>query len=778
MTKKGKKKNQRQQRKSQGRILKCILRCWNNNLMTSKAEIRGGMTSMNSKGCVTTADPETPAFMMQLGAPLRYGSLTMEEFTPRLLHMPLDRNVARLGLMTQHRERLLHPKNMMKSINNDSLIGAAGGPYSSTDLNKVAICRMLKNYHRGEILQDNIPVFEDIFHTVQVYQEHQNGFWAMFYAEFYRLVNHMIRESCVLMPKEMGFTWSKNALGFAKMESDKGVKNKKYCAMVDAIMLMIDEVVNMTPCLLHPVGIQHMIPGEVFGIQEQIHDCLQVICGKTSWLGECCTTSGTVITRPTKENFKLKQKWKIVRTMVINTRCALFDAVTITSVTGAFIQNFMRLPASYVPETIEEAHDEDPLFYGYRLRTIEMQRNIRDREPLQKGWCPFNYSKFVKCLSLRTGVPEVDYFPPYLQLRGAISMLVGMSSSSSIYTDAWNKGLGVRHEHVLMNMVERMRAEYATYPTFFYYDEPEYCIQRYPPYLAIVLRTKDYSNLYDETRGLADLHRPPNMMEVVFATWGATLIHATYNVSYKSAVIGYLDVPFALWKPYAPPPPEPENQLQRPKSNLTRVVLPQLIKEKRKRIVMKRTMIKFKWKNISAKVLAMSKWRSFFRRKRTRSLAAEVYSSFLNERREGVILKLAKELEKEQEALERKKEKEQEALERKKEEEGKALAIQKARQDAYISSLANELRKRLEFFIIHNIFNDGFLMANRNPNDGSFPVRVFLGFPSLQHLVHCTVDPITFFMHAASMSKQIEPVNSFSFVTQSPEPSIKPRVAN
>lgn len=787
---KNKKRSTKQAKKGKSKkkesvCLPCYTMLWNGNRALTSATIarhEGKCTPSCGFTCsarekMTTSDPDAPAYMIMMGGPQRHGSVTLDDFTPRLLHMPCDDSVGRLGLFADYHKRPLHPRNLIRFANNEDAIEAAGGPYSSNFMDKVAIVTMLKNVHRDSSFYSDLPVFDDVVTTLGIYQEHQNAFWGMFYCEFYRLVNHLVRESASLMPESLGYKWNKKSIGgvdcgFMSMESDSGVKDERFIEMVDAIMKMVDEIVNMTPCLIHPVGIQHMTPGEIFTMETNIHRCLDAICAKNSWLGECCPDTGEMKSRMTRVNFKEKSHWRLVRHMIINLKWAHHDAGLISSCVGNFVQNNLGLHAAYSTETMEEVQDEDPLMYGYRLRAAELIRNLKENEPIEKGWVPFNYPKFVKHLSARTGVAEIEYLPPYLQLRGAVSMMVGVSTSSATYLAAWNKGLGCRHEHILMNMTERMKAEFMDYPTGYWYGKLHQCYKEYPPLMVIILRLKcaDLSEERTASSSICDLHRNKDSAAVVFATWGATLIASTYNSSYISGIREKDDLPMCKWKPYNP---KPETKVQSEFLQRLSVmgyfkdkVLPEMAVLVKRREVLKRSILKSKLTRLVRGALSHERLRSFARKIHLRACLPEVHEELKSKKRSCIIDTLVG-------MLKRKREEEKAAQEQIAREKAYDSMVEKQHLE-FLEKMKDDLRKRLEYFVIHNIFNDPHLLSYRNPVDGSFPLEVFFGFPSLLYFLNLTSNPVKFFMDSAALSEKIEPIESHSF-SGNPYPAIMPR---
>ena len=63
----------------------------------------------------------------------------------------------------------------------------------------------------------------------------------------------------------------------------------------------------------------------------------------------------------------------------------------------------------------------------------------------------------------------------------------------------------------------------------------------------------------------------------------------------------------------------------------------------------------------------------------------------------------------------------------------------------------------MEYYVIHNIFNDPYLLSFRRC-DGSFPFHVFYTFPSLQPIINGLGAPIEAIAEAANRSCQIEAV--------------------
>lgn len=753
-----------------------LKRTWNGTLVKSKiALVTTPRTRMNSKGMLTTADEMRP-HMMRLGGPLKYGSLTAEEFCGRLTWFPETGVAASLTLMTTKRRDPLHVKNILAEINTDWWIEAAGGPFSSNDADKMAITRLMHDFHRSEMPVDDLPRFGATVQNLEVYHETMNSFWAIFYCEFYNLLNHLIRESCYLFTREMGYEWTstgENVLrnnSFIIMKSDAGVKDKRFTEMVDAVISLVDNIVCATPCLLHPVGIQHMTPGEVFTMDINIDRCLDVLCSKNSFLGSCCSSSGEVTgkdTKPDRRNWKTKMMWKNVRNMVITLKCAFFDANCFTQLVSNFVQKELRLPDCYTHHTMDEAIAEDPINFGYRLRLIELQRNLMEGDPVQKGWIPFDFPRFAKNLASRTGVHEQDYLPPYVQLRYALDKMVNTKMSTHDYITAWNKGLGIKHENVLMNLIERMKSEHMDHPCDFYKGEISKEIDQYLPLITIIIRRKIAGERLTPQLSMVDMHRPASKMESVFAIWCSTMTAYCPDTYFKCSVVKVDHT--AKFRPYeTKKKPETTPAPVKPKSKFVAQV-PLVAK------AFRRGVIKSKWTRLSRKLTAGKQMRRMARKlmfacalertvleanekrrekhvsmiadmlrvmRQTRDEERKRKAQEENKRREAQREQARK---RDQEKKRRQAEKlelhkartEAEALERKREHEIFQLRqeLEQLKMSRDSAWHMNDLRKRMEFFCFVNLNRDPFLMQFFNPVTCSLPYEIFCdakAFPSLQ----------------------------------------------
>lgn len=763
-----------------------LKRMWNGNISRCKTICESGYCNpvRNAANALTVTEEMRP-FMMKLGGALKNGSLTTDEFCGRLTFFPAHSAVARLGLATNFQPRKTHPSNILKQLHSDDWLDAAGGPYSCTDLDKVAVCRLMQDFHRSEAAVDNVPRFHDAVFTLEVYHRQMNAYWGMFYCEFYRLVNHVIRESCVLFPASMGYKWSRTEVyNFVYMSDDADVSDRAFLETADAVILMIDGIVCATPCLLDPVGIQHMMPGETQGVEASVEKCLDVICHKNSWLGACCKTSGRETGRQTRKDWQLKKKWKCIRAMVITLKCCLADASFFTLMVANFVHSEMNLPAFYTKETMEECICEDPIMYGYRLRVAELQRNLREGIPVEKGWLPFNFPRFAKNLAARTEVMEQDYLPPYVQLRAALKTLVRHDCDTAGYMDAWYRGFTIRHKHILFNLMERMRAEFTQRPTGLYLGDADADIRCYLELFPIIIRVKACTERLNPVISMFDLHRESTQMERIFAIWVASIIcyftdscleASLVKVDHAAKLTAYRKKKKAP-PPEAPPAPPPRLPFLR--------LLPAI----------RRGAIKSKWTRVVERARARHAraWlRQLAVKLRIRTEARRLYNEEMQARRDRAVAHLVEKLEEMKRRqreknriseLKAKKLAEQKEAERVAEEK-KRLAQEKRKQESeelqqkqFLNNVASELRKRLEYYIIHNIFNDPYLLSFRNPVTGSFPARVFLTFPSLQHLFASVRNQFKLIFDACKMSHQIEALELPCIDSSMIELSVKPRI--
>ena len=150
-----------------------------------------------------------------------------------------------------------------------------------------------ENEQKDEPCEEHAPGMDGLAHD---YAVQQNSFWAMFYAEFWHVVNFMIDKSEELFTKEMGYNWAVDDRGLKIMVGETVRKadphHARFRRMAHLVWSMVDVVVDATPCLVQPVGMQHKFYLQLQKIHAAVAITAENICSQDSFLGPCSETCG------------------------------------------------------------------------------------------------------------------------------------------------------------------------------------------------------------------------------------------------------------------------------------------------------------------------------------------------------------------------------------------------------------------------------------------------------------------------------------------------------
>jgi hypothetical protein len=330
------------------------------------------------------------------------------------------------------------------------------------------------------------------------YAIQQNSFWAMFYAEYWHLVNYMIDKSDQLFPREMGYEWTRDPSGIWCMTGDVAKEGDphqvRFRQMVEMIWALLDLIVRLTPCLVQPVGMQHK-----FFIQvEKIHTAMTLvgerICAADCFLGPCSEMCGGELLERDKNipmyhkvshyrrNMKtfrargggacvgpklrkgLVYHWVVIRDMIINLRHCSENAHFITSMMiklSAAMEGEGKLEF-YSDETYRAAAEEDPFFFGYRLREADWERTLRDCRSPFFSHVPFDFMDFVTNLATHTGVPVMAYLTPMYAYDRHFA--IHKQESQPAFDFAWSNCFGLGDGGVFLETIRnRSKGEMEQY---------------------------------------------------------------------------------------------------------------------------------------------------------------------------------------------------------------------------------------------------------------------------------------------------------------------------
>lgn len=746
---KGQKGRARRLKKDAGQTVNMIQRSWDDRYNLIPIFVNTCSIHRNIKGVPTTTATTCNVTQLMMGSPRASGSLDLDQFTPRFNYFPLKRDepAARLGLFTEHRlDKLDHACLAAQG----DIFEMANGPYTNSELKKVSVCNLMKLLRREALTnRTDLARFGDEQTNLTVCQINQNACWGLFFCEFYRLVNELLTEAPSLMPSSMGNIWGRNRLGFALLVESDTSKNQDFWKMVDATIAFVDTTINYTPCLLHPVGANQMLLTNHDFIDDALNGLVAVFDAPKSWI-------------KMNSRKRVAMPWRKIANMARNLQGLFLNACVMTAVCVSQLYDLRGRTNFFEDYVFHEKIAEDPVLYGYTLRKELIKRFIcEEKLPALYCFVPFDFAKFAAQLSMRTGVNAICYLPPYIRVREALSILLDNRAECGDYFRAYEVALGPKNRHVFSNMFARMKDEFLFKPLIKSENDIERSIGDYPELLQIVLRCKDKK--LDEDTSTKDFHivgDPEEWKKNVYSVWATAMTYIYVEYSCNRKCISTNETP-SRWKPYN----DPETAEHR--NSLCPSIRRQLEEEARRRRVA--TVIK--------KHRFSARWRTFMRKlrgqKRLRCLALRMRAiAQLNELGEQKLENKARRIHSGIHAADiarRKIQMRQIAAEctmeimRRTDEKNRETLGDLTHTTAYLEQfecelILQDLRRRLEYFVVHNVVNDNFLLQFR-ALDGSFPFHVFTTFPSLHGLLMNTwLHPFDMIVQACNRSPLIEAV--------------------
>lgn len=338
----------------------------------------------------------------------------------------------------------------------------------------------------------------------------QNSFWAMFYAEFYHLVNYMIYNNVNLFPSAYGYTTHKHkSSGIVRILEPENMEDLdtaplndrgKFQAMVQLTMRFIEVVEWNTPCLLQPVGLQHRFRPMILIICECIEGVVEALCTKHSFLGECNSTDSSVlmdlkgIPKSVKKALESKgavnfaSYWLRIRCMLVNLRLIFRQALMVTEWFITYQSQARHLPeADYITRnTYNHLRSQNVAYYGYKIRDQEIEECHEAKRNIFMSYIQFDYISFVSQLCGRTDVAHTSYFAP------VYTMYKQQSNVTDDLLDAANYLFGESHYNIMSKLQKRMVSEFQIYRD----DIPDHMVAHMDnrlivelgPYTSIFLR--------------------------------------------------------------------------------------------------------------------------------------------------------------------------------------------------------------------------------------------------------------------------------------------------
>lgn len=352
------------------------------------------------------------------------------------------------------------------------------------------ICLEIQPPFKGETSKDRL---------VYCISQQENSFWAMFYAEFWHMINFMISRSEQLFPSDRGFVWvdPTPSLPVRYMFSeDRSKGGSAYQRMANSVRRYIECILQVTPCILKPVGRQYLFMVNLVCIERATLALAKELSKPGSFLGTCHDTCGGRDTgnagdeeaaRYLKKMTSNKSRggaggghpsmrdttvhsWMAVRDMVINLNAIVADAMFVSTMFRSVCESVVGRVPGYEPDELDGAMKRDPVFGGYKLR--EKPTGI---EVLDKNIPEFSFIEFAIHLACHTGEKVVHYMPPvylYTHHKKQVSSKV----DSEFYSRVWCSAFGMMDRYIVKNMMVRFQREWDEkhdeFPDTFEYVNP------------------------------------------------------------------------------------------------------------------------------------------------------------------------------------------------------------------------------------------------------------------------------------------------------------------
>ena len=331
-------------------------------------------------------------------------------------------------------------------------------------------------------------------------EEQENSFWAMFYAEFYFIVNFILGNGHLLFPSDKGFQWASignNPDKFMTSE-DRNIPSPQFQNMANAVRNYIGCIFKVTPSVLSPVGKQHRFIVNLVCIHAATEMVVKMMCSDESYLGGCSSTCGGEFTSKSKDpmvnrytktalfsgsrggatsaSYKMRNTtayaWMYVRDKLINLKAICDNATFITTMFTNISCGVMGSVIVYEPAQLDAAQEADPLFWGYKMREEILNPELDNIDTR-----PFDYMKFVIHLACHTGVKVRSYLPPIHQYNTKLRRAFKNGLTVELFDKAWCNSMGLFERSVVTDVTIRMVGEYSKYPippvsdTFEYFQD-------------------------------------------------------------------------------------------------------------------------------------------------------------------------------------------------------------------------------------------------------------------------------------------------------------------
>ena len=319
-------------------------------------------------------------------------------------------------------------------------------------------------------------------------EEQENSFWAMFYAEFYFIVNFILGNGHLLFPPEKGFQWNsigKNPDKFMTSEN-RDIPSPEFQNMANAVRNYIACIFKVTPSIISPVGKQHRFIVNLVCIHSATEMVVRMMCSKDSYLGGCNPKCGGEFTSKSKDpmvnrytksamffgsrggatsaSYKMRNTttyaWMYVRDKLINLKAICDNATFVTTMFTNLACGVLGSIVVYEPHQIDAAQEADPLFWGYKMREEVINPELDNLDTT-----PFDYMKFAIHLACHTGIKVRSYLPPIHQYNTKLRRAFNNGLVIELFDKAWCNSMGLFERSVVTDFTIRMVGEHSKYPT-------------------------------------------------------------------------------------------------------------------------------------------------------------------------------------------------------------------------------------------------------------------------------------------------------------------------
>ena len=670
---------------------------WNNTISTQPVPGR----PKKKDNIKTFAFRDTASCKLLFGGHEQMGSIADDTFNPRK-HLPdlLNSTTGKFHLMCENAEKRLTVKSV------------ASSPEIASITNKYEKCLAVKKVFRTRLTEYNndgvLPVFGTLDETIYFYASSHNGAWAMFYAEFYQFINFFSTFSTVLLVRSLGFieTYTDESIFPTKLDDRNACPH--VLAALDSIVHFISAIDSRTMCLLQPVGLQHMTT------MDDLVDLLSEVIKSVK-------TNMPRFLRKVNINANARTHIFWRRTVDLLETCLV--SLKIACMFSALVCHFVkqvREDILFSSQTIYAAKVEDPIGYGYKLRNAEIARFLIHGKT--GGYVPFEFYRFINFFSRFTKIEFLDYLPCFrraklfIQTTAENNMTFWHSNVSrktskfdpTVYFQCMYRSFGTRHEPTIKKFMMRMKEEAMRYSSGHEITgkgilEAELDPADYPAILLLFSRSDQVKTAGEKISAetfYQDLFTKGRSEGTLWRTWVhiAKATFLEFNVLQKGVYSKEIDFSAICTEQKRI---KAEKTVKAKLSTFYRLTA--TAAKVRKQFKVFRKMQKL----VQLKVLLN---KQHFLSRVAKAAAEKARAIIKNRKTESLIANAAMSQEKEK--------------------------INHKVRVLEMNNALHDLARRLEYFLILNLPNDGWLLSqviqDGSPLHGSVSIDVFLNFPSLR----------------------------------------------